>query len=100
MEKNQTNNEYCELVDFLSQKFDGLDRQFDEIKTVLKTKADKRDLEMKADKSDIDIILTRLNHISNVIGDNRTEQLATRRQVENHEKWISKASQKIGIELP
>lgn len=78
------NSENDESIEFIGKKFE-------EVKNELKT---------KADKADVDIILTRLNHIPDVVSDNRAEQLATKRQVDQHQQWITKAAPKIGVNLP
>ncbi|MFZ3074338.1 MAG: hypothetical protein WA093_04415 [Minisyncoccales bacterium] len=85
MEKqnNQNNNsvDYRELVDFLVGQFDKSNERFDRIEKIL---------EAKADRADIDRVLTRIAMINTKIDDYRAEQIATQRQVDKHEKILCK----------
>jgi hypothetical protein len=86
--------DYSELVGFISDKIDGvrgeLRKETSEIREILKT---------KADKSDINAVLSRINVIGNNTDDYRAEQIGTRRQVDLHEQWIRKAAPKIGVSI-
>jgi len=109
----QTNNqisEYSELAQFVAEKFDevkndinGVKNEIKEVREDLKLKADKSDIDKiiatKADKSDIDRVLTRVTMLGDKIDDYRAEQLATKKQVNAHEKWIVQAAPKIGVKL-
>jgi hypothetical protein len=87
------NSEYGELVDFIAQKIDGIDRQFDEIKEELKSKADKSDIDgLRSELS------SRIAILGSKIDDNRGEQSSMERKVDAHEKLIAKASEKISVE--
>jgi phenylalanyl-tRNA synthetase alpha subunit len=56
--------------------------------------------ETKADKADIDRVLTRISLISNQANDSRADQAKAQRRVDRHEKWHRLVAQKIGIKLP
>ena len=87
--------DYSELIDFLADKFD---KNKEEIISVLRDEI-KEALKTKADKSDIDALLTRINQIGNNTDDFRSEQLETQRKVNAHDKWIAKAAPKIGVKI-
>jgi hypothetical protein len=87
-------NEKFEVInkkfEVINEKFDAIDKRFDAI--------DER-LDQKADKSDIDLVLTRVNLISNKLDDYRAEQIGMQHQLDKHEKWHSQTAEKIGIKL-
>jgi ElaB/YqjD/DUF883 family membrane-anchored ribosome-binding protein len=107
--KNDQGVDYSELIDFLSKKFNDSREEIkeiisvlrSEIKEALKTKADKSDIEnvRRELKSDINAVLTRINQTGNHVDDHRAEQLETRRKVDTHDKWITKAAPKIGVKI-
>ncbi|MFA7211658.1 MAG: hypothetical protein WC110_09465 [Bacteroidales bacterium] len=83
---NQNNNsvDYRELVEFFGEQFDKMNAKID---IIIETKADKTNT---ATKADIDRVLTRIAMINTKIDDYRAEQIATQRQVDNHEKILCK----------
>lgn len=56
-------------------------------------------LSRKADKSDVERILTRVSMVGANVDDYRSDQFDMRRKVERHEKWHHQTADKIGIEL-
>jgi len=80
------------LVDFLAVKFDEVNAKLDQ-------KADKSDLALKADKSDIDAVLTRVAQLGNKLDDYRAEQINMQRQVDKHERWHFQVAEKTGVKL-
>jgi uncharacterized protein YicC (UPF0701 family) len=126
--KKDLNSGNKELMVFLAEKFDGVDKQlntlqnqnvsdyqgladlmadqFEKVFEKLDQKADKSDtdkiyqiLATKADKSDTDAVLTRVARLGNKIDDYRAEEIGLKRQVEKHEKWHLATAAKIGIKL-
>ena len=100
--KNNQNADYGELVEFIAEKFDHLEGEIKEVKNGLSEVRGglaevKITLDTKADKADVDRILTRVTMLGDKIGDYRAEQLATQKQADAHEKWIAKASEKISV---
>jgi len=108
---NKAAVDYGELVDFLGEKFDKIDKNFDKIDEKfdkIDERFDKIDekfekidsqLATKADKTDIDRVLTRIGGIGDKVNDYRAEQLTIKTQVDRHERWHRQAAQKIGIKL-
>lgn len=81
--KEQYVNDYKDLVELFSAKFDAFNKKLDQ----------------KADRSDIDAVLTRVTQLSNKVDDYHAEQIGLKRQVEKHEKWHNQTAAKIGLKL-
>ena len=103
MQNNQNNDnavtDYQGLADLMMGQFEKVYDKLAEVNQKLDQKADKSDLALKADKSDIDAVLNRVNLLGNKIDDYRADQISLERQVEKHEKWHFKTAAKIGIKL-
>jgi hypothetical protein len=56
-------------------------------------------LETKADKADINLVLDRVDRLTDKIDEDRANQTATQRQVDRHEAWHHQTADKIGIKL-
>lgn len=83
------------MIDFLAQKFDRIEKNFDEIKTGLGTKADKSDVTQLRNE-----LSSRITTLGDKIDDYRADQSGPRSQINEHREWIDKASPKIGVKLP
>jgi len=103
MQNNHNNDntvsDYQDLADLMIGQFEKVYEKFDEIDKKLDRKADKSDLLSKADKSDIDRVLTRISQSGDKIDDNRAEQIGMKRQLDKHEKWFLQVAAKVGIKL-
>jgi hypothetical protein len=93
--------DYSELVSFISDKIEGVKGEIEGVRGELKGEISeiREILKTKADKSDINVVLSRINVIGNNVDDYRAEQIETHRQVELHGKWIAKAAPKIGVKI-
>ena len=103
VEKSDKNGkgEYKELIDFLSVKFDKIDQHFEQVDDhfgQIETQLEKIE-KGKADKSDIDKVLTRIAIVGNKTDDNRAEQIGMQKQIDKHEKWHFRTAAKIGLDL-
>ena len=98
--------------DAIDQKFLGIDKQFDVFKNeyvadykgladLMMNQFEKfyEKLDQKADKSDIDAVLTRITQLSDKVDDYRADQIGLKRQVDKHEKWHRQTATKIGLKL-
>ncbi len=96
----------------IDQKFLGIDKQFDVFKNeyvadykgladLMMNQFEKfyEKLDQKADKSDIDAVLTRITQLSDKVDDYRADQIGLKRQVDKHEKWHRQTATKIGLKL-
>jgi hypothetical protein len=98
MADNQLNDksEYSNLIEFLIVHFGKIDAKFEEINNKLDQRPTFKEVELliegkleeklkdKADKADIDRVLTRINSIGNNVADYRADQTKTQRQVDRH----------------
>ena len=79
--------DYKQLAELMMEQFEKVYDKFDEF--------DRK----KADKSDIDMILSRLAQTNDKIDDMRADQIGLKRQVDKHEKWHLQTAAKVGLEL-
>jgi len=86
-EKFEKIDEKFEKID---EKFEKIDIRFEKIEQLLDT---------KADKADIDRILTRVALLGNKVDDYRAEQIGMQKQLDKHEKWHNQTATKIGFKL-
>ena len=107
-EKNNQNNnavsDYQDLADLMVgqfekvfEKFEKIDEKFEKID--IRFEKIEQLLDTKADKADIDRILTRVALLGNKVDDYRAEQIGMQKQLDRHEKWHNQAAAKIGLKL-
>lgn len=98
--------DFSELVQYLDGKFTRIDERFEgigeELKAInrqLANKADKEDLLDKADKIDVDNILTAIDGYAKKAETFFEEMVALSHKVDRHEKWLLQLADKLGVKL-
>ncbi len=110
--------EYTELVEFLGEKFDNIDKKFDKveenfhnidkkfdkvdenfynIETKLTTLEEK--LDGKTDKSDVESLKTSLDAYAKKADTYFEEMVSLSHKVDRHEKWFHIVADKLGVKL-
>ena len=84
--------DFSELVEYLDKKFASIDGQ-------LKMKADKDDLIDKADKVDVNNLLTAIDGYAKKADTYFQEMVALAHKVDRHEKWLLQLADKLGVKL-
>jgi len=88
-----------EVNEKLDDRLNEVHEKLDDINEKLDQKPDRADLELKADKVDIDRVVDRIGRLADKIDDDRSQQSVIKRQVEKHERWHYQTAEKVGIKL-
>lgn len=93
--------DFIELVEYLDQKFGGINKDFAELKTQVFDLDEKiKDLqENKSDKKDINNLLDSVDAYAVRADKYFQEMVMLTHKVDRHEKWIHLMAEKLGIKL-
>ena len=91
--------DFSELVEYLDKKFVSIDEKFASVSEQLRMKADKDDLIDKADKMDVDNLLTAIDGYAKKADTYFQEMVALSHKVDRHEKWLLQLAEKLGVKL-
>jgi hypothetical protein len=105
MENNNNNKiDFSELTEYLGNNFTKIDERFTKINEDF-LKIDNRFtriediLETKADKSDVNNLLTAVDAYAKKADDYFQEMVMLAHKVDNLEKWIHQIADKVGLKL-
>ena len=80
-------NDYSELIEYLDEKFTGVDKKLDYL------------MENKADKSDVDTLKSALDAYALKADTYFQEMVMLSHKVDRHEKWFHIMAEKLGVKL-
>ena len=79
--------DFSELIQYLDEKFANIDEKLDGLQ------------ENKADKSDVNNLMTAIDAYAKRADAYFQEMVALTHKVDRHEKWIQQIAEKLGIKL-
>ena len=79
--------DFSELVQYLDEKFANIDGKLDNLQ------------ENKADKSDVNSLITAIDAYAKKADAYFEEMVALSHKVDRHEKWLHQVAEKLGIKL-
>ena len=86
--------DYSELIKYLDEKFVNVDEKFVNVDTKLDNLQ-----ENKADKSDINELMTAVDAYAKKADTYFQEMVVLSNKVDRHEKWFHQIAEKLGIRL-
>ncbi len=95
------NKDSKESIEYLDEKFTGIDEKFFKITNVLidiKSRVDELH-EQKADKSDINNLLNAIDSYAKRAETFFQEMVVLSHKVDRHEKWFHQIAEKVGVKL-
>lgn len=87
------------LAGMMKRGFDDVDKRFESVFSLLMEKPDRDELKEKADKKDIDRLLTAIDNYASKADTYFQEMLMLSHKVDRLERWILQIAEKINIQL-